>query len=59
MTASDLKSVEYCDAMRSAWRQVDLLRKSGDFTLEWIVQRARCLYRQAWKDEQRRARGVC
>ena len=56
MTASDLKSVEYLDAMRSAWRQVELLRKSGEFTTEWIVQRARCLYRQAWRDEVRRQR---
>ena len=51
-----LLSTEYLDAMRSAWRQVDLLRRSGDFSVEWIVQRARAMYRQAWRDEVRRSR---
>ena len=51
-----LLSVEYLDAMRVAWSVVKDLHKAG-VPIERLVWRARSLYHQAWKDEERRRVG--
>ena len=48
-----LRSVEYLDAMRVAWRVVSSLHKEG-LPMDMLVQRARALYQSAWTDEKRR-----
>ena len=46
----------YSDAMDSAWREIRSHLTQG-LPVPWCVQRARAMYRQAWRNECNRARG--
>jgi len=50
-------SVAYTTAMESAWREIRSHLSNG-IPVTWTIQRARALYRQAHRDEEKRTRGL-
>ena len=55
ITRTAFGSRQYADAMDAAWRETKSHLGNG-LPLTWIIQRARAIYRQAWREEVRRTR---